>query len=89
MSSHDIVDLAVDGGVDGIQITVEILETIYPILKINGEILFVSSSFSNYVKIINLLEKQGFQVKIVDKHHVFFEDIILIHAKNNVINTSY
>ena len=47
------------------------------------------SSFSNYVKIINLLEKQGFQVKIVDKYHVFFEDIILIHAKNNVINTSY
>ena len=89
LSSHDIVDLAVDGGIDGIQITVEILETIYPILKINGEILFVSSSFSNYVKIINLLEKQGFQVKIVDKYHVFFEDIILIHAKNNVINTIY
>ena len=72
-----------------IQITVEILETIYPILKINGEILFVSSSFSNYIKIINLLKKQGFQVQIVDKYHVFFEDIILIHAKNNVINTIY
>lgn len=88
LSSHAIVDLAVDGGVDGIQITVEILETIYPILKINGEILFVSSSFSKYVKIISLLEKKGFKVKIVGKSHVFFEDIILIHAKNKILDTT-
>lgn len=81
---HDVDDdysKAWDGGVDGRKVIDAFLEEAPKYLKEDGTIQLVQSSLSDNEKTLNYLNKNGFNAKITEKYHQFFEDITLISAK--------
>ncbi|GFN39112.1 MAG: hypothetical protein YK1309IOTA_150001 [Marine Group I thaumarchaeote] len=42
--------------------------------------MFVTSSLSNYQKLVDLTKKEGFDVEIKAKKKLFFEELILVQA---------
>ena len=53
-------------------------------LKPGGKFLFVTSSLSNYQKLVENTEKEGFDVKIIAKKKLFFEELILVEMRKSV-----
>lgn len=81
---HDVDDdysKAWDGGVDGRKVIDAFLEEAPKYLKEDGTIQLVQSSLSDNEKTLNYLNNNGFNAKIIEKYHQFFEDITLISAK--------
>ena len=81
---HDVDDdysKAWDGGVDGRKVIDAFLEEAPKYLKEDGTIQLVQSSLSDNEKTLNYLNNNGFNAKITEKYHQFFEDITLISAK--------
>ena len=81
---HDVDDdysKAWDGGVDGRKVIDAFLEEAPKYLKEDGTIQLVQSSLSDNEKTLNYLNNTGFNAKITEKYHQFFEDITLISAK--------
>lgn len=81
LASEEIFDIATDGGKEGVVIPIKIIQSAKNCLKKEGKFLFVTSSLSNYQKLIDLTKKEGLCVKIKDKKKMFFEELILIQAK--------
>jgi len=44
-------------------------------------LVYVTSSLSNFKKLIDYTELQGFKVSIVAKKKLFFEELIIIEAE--------
>ena len=80
LTSKEISDIATDGGPEGVVIPMKIIKSAKRCLKLGGKFLFVSSSLSNYQKLIELSRKEGFDVEIKAKKKLFFEELILIQA---------
>lgn len=81
---HDVDDdysKSWDGGVDGRKVIDAFLEEAPKYLKEDGTIQLVQSSLSDNEKTLNYLNNNGFNAKITEKYHQFFEDITLISAK--------
>ena len=51
-------------------------------LKENGKFIFVTSSLSNYSKLIDYAQKLGLKTRIIAKKKLFFEELILVEAIN-------
>ena len=79
--SEEITDIATDGGPEGVVIPMKIIKSAKNCLKSGGKFLFVTSSLSNYQKLVNLTKKEGFNVEIKAKKKLFFEELILVQAK--------
>ena len=45
-----------------------------------GKLVYVTSSLSNFKKLIDYTRLQGFQVSIIAKKKLFFEELILVEA---------
>ena len=82
LATDKILDVATDGGIDGFEIPKKIFDSIYPNLKKNGKFIFVTSSLSNYQKLIDYAKKLGMQTRILAKKKLFFEELILVEGKN-------
>jgi len=80
LTSEEITDIATDGGPEGVVIPMKIIKSAKNCLKLGGKFLFVSSSLSNYQKLIELTKKEGFNVEIKSKKKLFFEELILVQA---------
>ena len=46
----------------------------------NGKFIFVTSSLSNYQKLINYAQKLGLKTRIIAKKKLFFEELILVET---------
>ena len=46
----------------------------------NGKFIFVTSSLSNYQKLINYTQKLGLKTRIMAKKKLFFEELILVET---------
>lgn len=77
--TSDVIDLV--GGVEGTEVTEEFLEQSTKYLGEEGIILFVASSLSKLENIERKCEQIGYQLRVKDKTHIFFEDIIVYEAK--------
>jgi release factor glutamine methyltransferase len=77
LPSDDIDDIAVDGGREGVEVTLKILESCKRLMHRESKIFVVCSSFSNIDKILKL---DGFDAKIVKRKRIWFEDIVIIRA---------
>jgi len=84
LASDEILDIATDGGPEGVIIPMKIISSAKNCLKPGGKFLFVTSSLSNYQKIFEKTKKLGFEVEILDKKKLFFEELILVKAKNSI-----
>ena len=81
LPSDEIVDETVDGLHEGLEVPLQIIKSAKNILKNNGRMIFLTSSLANYEKLLKLTGSLGFQVKIVARKKMFFEELILVEAK--------
>ena len=80
LATDKILDIATDGGTDGFEIPKKIFDSALKNLKENGKFVFVTSSLSNYQKLIDYAQNLGLKTKIVAKKKLFFEELILIES---------
>ncbi len=82
LATDEILDIATDGGTEGFEIPKKIFDSVLGNIKENGKFVFVTSSLSNYQKLINYVEKLGLETRIMAKKKLFFEELILVEARN-------
>ena len=80
LATNEIIDVATDGGLEGLEIPLKIIKSAIPCMKEKGKFLFVTSSLSNYQELIELTKNEGLDVKIISTKKLFFEKLILIEA---------
>ena len=81
LATNEIIDVATDGGVDGLEIPTKIIESAKSCLKNNGKFLFVTSSLSNYKKLIDFVRCEGMNAEIISRKKLFFEELLLVCAR--------
>lgn len=82
LATDEILDIATDGGLDGFEIPKKIFDSVIDCVKKGGKFIFVTSSLSDYQKLIDYAQKLGLNTKIIAKKKLFFEELILVEAKN-------
>jgi len=80
LATEKILDIATDGGAEGFVIPKKIFDSALKNLKEKGKFVFVTSSLSNYQKLIDYAQNLGLKTKIVAKKKLFFEELILIES---------
>jgi len=81
LATDKILDIATDGGIEGLEIPLKIIKSAIPCLNTSGKFLFVTSSLSNYQALIDATKKEGLRAKVIAKKKLFFEELIIIEAK--------
>lgn len=80
LATDEILDIATDGGAEGFEIPKKIFDSAYYNIKENGKFVFVTSSLSNYQKLIDYAQNLGMKTRIMAKKKLFFEELILVEA---------
>ena len=80
LATDEIIDIATDGGTEGFEIPAQIIKSALPCLNKSGKFIFVTSSLSNYQKLINMVNSEGFRARILARKKLFFEDLILVQV---------
>ena len=80
----EIIDVSTDGGKEGLEIPMKIINSVKSRLIPGGKLVYVTSSLSNFKKLIDYTKLQGFKVSIVAKKKLFFEELIIIEAKKSL-----
>ena len=80
LATDEILDIATDGGEEGFEIPKKILDSVYDKIKQKGKFIFVTSSLSNYQKLIDYAQKLGLESQIIAKKKLFFEELILVES---------
>ena len=81
LATDEILDIATDGGTEGLEIPLKIIKSAIPCLNTTGKFLFVTSSLSNYQALIDAIKKEGLTAKVIAKKKLFFEELIIIEAR--------
>jgi release factor glutamine methyltransferase len=80
LATSEILDISTDGGEEGFEIPKKIFDSIFDKIKFQGKFIFVTSSLSNYQKLIDYAQKLGLKSKIIAKKKLFFEELILVES---------
>ena len=80
LATDEIIDIATDGGTEGFEIPAQIIKSALPCLNKSGKFIFVTSSLSNYQKLIDMVNSEGFRAKILARKKLFFEELILVQV---------
>jgi release factor glutamine methyltransferase len=80
-AERDPIELAWDGGEDGMRLTERFINEVQDYLEPNGRVLMIQSSLSGYEETVRSLSGRGFQVKTLAEQKLFFETIYLIEAR--------
>ncbi len=80
LATDEVLDIATDGGEEGFAIPKKIFDSVIPNIQNKGKFVFVTSSLSNYQKLINYAQKLGLKTRILAKKKLFFEELILVEA---------
>ncbi|RNJ76014.1 MAG: methyltransferase domain-containing protein [Nitrosopumilus sp. D6] len=82
LATDSILDVATDGGAEGFEVPKKILDSARSSIKKGGRMVFVTSSLSNYNRLIKYAESLGLHTRIISRKKLFFEELILIEAEN-------
>ena len=82
LATDTILDVATDGGVEGFEIPKKIFDSVVENMAKNAKFIFVTSSLSNYQKLIDYAQKLGLKTRIIAKKKLFFEELILVESLN-------
>ena len=82
LATDGILDVATDGGAEGLEIPKKIFDSIIDNMANGGKFIFVTSSLSNYQKLIEYAQKLGLKTRIIAKKKLFFEELILVESIN-------
>ena len=80
LNTDEVSDVRTDGGKDGLEIPIKIIESAKSRIKPGGKFVYVTSSLSDFKKLISYTELEGFNVNILAKKKLFFEELILVQA---------
>jgi release factor glutamine methyltransferase len=80
LATDEILDIATDGGEEGFEIPKKIFDSVYEKIKNQGKFIFITSSLSNYQKLIDYAQELGLKPSIIAKKKLFFEELIIIEA---------
>ena len=80
LATDDISDVATDGGKGGLVIPKKILDSVCKNIGNASKFVFVTSSLSDFQKLIDYAQSLGLKCKIVAKKKLFFEELILVEA---------
>ncbi len=70
-------DVALVSGKNGLEITEKFLDKASCFLNADGKMLLISSSFAKQELILEYAKRNLLEIKVLEKKHVFFEDMIL------------
>ena len=59
LATDEIIDIATDGGTEGFEIPSQIIKSALPCLNKSGKFIFVTSSLSNYQKLIDMVNSEA------------------------------
>ncbi len=82
LATDEIIDVATDGGKNGLELPIEIISSALEHISKNGKFLFVTSSLSDYMGLIDFIKLKNFTVEIISKKKLFFEELIIIQVEN-------
>ena len=82
LATDGILDIATDGGTEGFEIPKKIFDSVIDNMAKNAKFVFVTSSLSNYQKLIEYAQKLGLKTRIIAKKKLFFEELILVESTN-------
>ena len=82
LATDIILDIATDGGPEGFEIPKKIFDSVINNMAKNAKFIFVTSSLSNYQKLIEYAQKLGLTTRIIAKKKLFFEELILVESTN-------
>jgi len=80
LKTDDVSDVRTDGGKDGLEIPIKIIDSAKSRIKLGGKFVYVTSSLSDFKKLISYTKLEGFDVSILAKKKLFFEELILVKA---------
>jgi release factor glutamine methyltransferase len=80
LPSDGITDRTVDGGREGLEVPIQIIKSAKYRLKPGGKMLYLTSSLANYTKLMRETELLGFDVRVLAKKKLFFEELIIVEA---------
>ena len=80
LNTDEVSDVRTDGGKDGLELPIKIIESAKSRIKPGGKFVYVTSSLSDFKKLISYTELEGFNVNILAKKKLFFEELILVKA---------
>ena len=80
LATTEIIDIATDGGEEGFEIPKKIFDSVIQNMAEAGKFVFVTSSLSNYQKLIEYAQKLGLKTRIMAKKKLFFEELILVET---------
>jgi len=80
LNTDEVLDVRTDGGKDGLEVPIKIIHSTKLLLKPGGKFIYVTSSLSDFKKLISYTENEGFDVSILAKKKLFFEELILVKA---------
>ena len=80
LNTDKVSDVRTDGGNDGLEIPIKIIDSAKSRIKPGGKFIYVTSSLSDFKKLISYTELEGFNVNILAKKKLFFEELILVQA---------
>ncbi len=83
LPSDELLDSAVDGLHNGTEIPTMIMKSASLRIGKTGKMLFLTSSLANYSVLIQLCESLGFDVKIVARKKLFYEELLLVECVKN------
>ena len=82
LATDGILDVATDGGIEGFEVPKKIFDSVIENMAENAKFIFVTSSLSNYQKLIDYAQKLGLKTRIIAKKKLFFEELILVESTN-------
>ncbi|MCY4491417.1 MAG: methyltransferase domain-containing protein [Thaumarchaeota archaeon] len=87
LATDEILDVATDGGRDGFEVPSRILDSVYGNIRAGGKFVFVTSSLSDFEKLIKYACTLGLDCRIAAKKKLFFEELILVEAKKPLLSS--
>ena len=78
LNTDNVSDVRTDGGKNGLEIPMKIIDSAKSCIKPGGKFIYVTSSLSDFKKLISYTELAGFDTNILAKKKLFFEELILV-----------
>lgn len=81
LATDTVTHLSTDGGPGGFEVPSMIIKSVSKNVKSGGRFLFVSTTLSDYSRLIIYAKKMGFaDVQIVSRKKMFFEELLLVEC---------
>ena len=80
LNTDNVLDVRTDGGKNGLEIPMKIIDSSKSCIKPGGKFIYVTSSLSDFKKLISYTKLMGFDVSMIAKKKLFFEELILVQG---------